>query len=189
MILTPHTTRMSAQQPLHPAPLSPHIRPAIPADAAAIVRWIRELAHHEGRPEAATIDIDGLCGALWPKGRPPIAEAWIIESPRGVGVGYLWWSLSLSTFTGRPRMLLEDIAITPHARAGGLGAFAMRWLAAKATELGCDCIDWSVVENNPRAMAFYDRLGARQTTGGVHYRWAGESLAAAARESSVQDRR
>jgi GNAT superfamily N-acetyltransferase len=160
-------------------PLNPSIRPATEVDLGMVQSWIRELAAHEGRPELATIDLARLHATLWPASGVPACWAWILESSPGVPAGYLWCSISVSTFTGDRRLLLEDLYITPAGRSGGLGAWAMHWLARTAHELECTCIDWSVVDNNPRAMAFYDRLGATRVTSGVRYRWSGDSLAIA----------
>lgn len=145
-----------------------HIRPATREDLSLIIRYIRGLAAHEGRPELAVITPERLARALFDT--PVIAEGFVLESD-GRPIGYAIIQMQFSTFTGGLRVFLEDVYIDPSARSQGLGTRFMHWLFDLARERMCDAVDWGCVENNPRAMAFYERLGARQKTGVVRYRY------------------
>jgi len=52
----------------------------------------------------------------------------------------------------------------------------MRFLARLAVERGCVRFDWTAETDNPDALGFYDRLGARRVADKVYYRFDGEAL-------------
>lgn len=144
------------------------IRRAVEADLQLIIRYIRALAAHEGRADVATITSDQLAAALFsPR---PLAEGFILEAG-GQSVGYAIIQEQFATFTGRRKLYLEDVLIDPSHRGAGLGTLFMQWLFDLARQRGCAAVDWSCVENNPRAMAFYERLGAKRKTGAVGFRF------------------
>ena len=70
------------------------------------------------------------------------------------------WFLSYSTWTGRPGLYLEDLFVEPHQRSLGVGRALMDALRALAVELGCARMEWSVLDWNEPAIAFYRSLGA-----------------------------
>ncbi|MBL8990414.1 MAG: GNAT family N-acetyltransferase [Phycisphaerae bacterium] len=151
------------------------IRPATPADLPAMLGYIRELAAWEGRPEAATATVPRLHALLF--GPRPHAEAYILTDPAsGDPVGYAWIITLTSTFTADTRLYLEDLYISSAARGKGLGRRFMAWLSRLAQSRGCAGVDWSVVEGNTRAIAFYERLGAVRQSGAHRYRLAGDAL-------------
>jgi ribosomal protein S18 acetylase RimI-like enzyme len=43
-------------------------------------------------------------------------------------------------------------------------------------ERGCVRFDWSAETDNPDALAFYDRLGAKRVAEKIYYRLEGEGL-------------
>jgi RimJ/RimL family protein N-acetyltransferase len=53
----------------------------------------------------------------------------------------------------------------------------MAWLARGAMAQGADRIEWSVLNWNTSAMAFYDKIGAQPVTDWVAYRLSGNALA------------
>ncbi|MEO0682739.1 MAG: GNAT family N-acetyltransferase [Pseudomonadota bacterium] len=79
-------------------------------------------------------------------------------------------------------LFLKDLYVDEAARGLGLGARFMRRLARHAAELGCRRFDWTAETDNPRALAFYDALGAARVPEKVWYRFAGEDLARLAAE-------
>jgi len=86
-----------------------------------------------------------------------------------------------STFRGRAALYLEDIFVVPEARGQGVGYALMRYLAQVARQRGYDRIEWSVLDWNASALAFYRKLGAvPKETGWVSYMLAGEALEALA---------
>ena len=74
-------------------------------------------------------------------------------------------------------LYLKDLFTLEAARGKGIGLRLMRFVARIALERGCVRFDWTAEDVNPRAMAFYDRIGAKRVTDKVYYRFDGEALA------------
>lgn len=133
------------------------IRPAIRADTATILRFVRELAAFENEADAVKADEPMLADALF--GPNPAAEALIAERD-GDAVGFALFFHNFSTWTGRRGVYLEDLYVTPAARGSGAGAALMRRLAQIAVERGCARFEWAVLDWNVRAIDFYRAMGA-----------------------------
>ncbi len=73
-------------------------------------------------------------------------------------------------------LYLKDLFTLEQARGQGIGLILMRFLAKTALERGCVRFDWTAEDINPRAMAFYERIGAKRVTDKVYYRFDGEAL-------------
>ncbi len=94
----------------------------------------------------------------------------------GQPAGYAVYFLSYSTWLGRNGMYLEDLYISPKHRGGGAGKHMLRHLAGIAADSGCGRLEWSVLDWNAPAIAFYQSLGAQPQAEWVRYRMAGETL-------------
>lgn len=149
------------------------IRDARPDDTGDLLRLIRALAEYEREPQAVDATEQSLSAALF--GPDPRVHAYVAEAGGRV-VGMAVWFLSFSTWTGRHSVYLEDIFVEPGARRSGLGRALLRRLAARAVELGCARMDWSVLDWNEPAMAFYRTLGARPMDGWTTWRVEGREL-------------
>jgi len=73
---------------------------------------------------------------------------------------------------------VKDIFVREGFRNRQIGAAIIRFLAALAIERRCTRVDWTAETTNPRAIAFYDRLGVPRVESKVYYRLEGEVLAA-----------
>jgi GNAT superfamily N-acetyltransferase len=151
------------------------MREARPADCDRIAAWIRDLAAHEGRPEAATVTGDDL--RRWCFGPERAAEAFLVISG-GAEAGYAIVCTTFATYPGKPTLYLEDLYIDPAMRSRGVGAQVMALLAQMTLERGCCALDWSAVEGNAGAIAFYRRLGAQDVHGICKFRLDGDALRA-----------
>ncbi len=80
-------------------------------------------------------------------------------------------------------LYLKDLFTRAEARGQGAGEALMRALAGIAVERGCCRFDWTAEDHNPRAMTFYEQLGARRVTEKVYYRFDGDRLKDFARNS------
>ena len=80
-------------------------------------------------------------------------------------------------------LYLKDLFTLDKARGKGIGLTLMRFVAKTALERGCVRFDWTAEDNNPRAMDFYERIGAQRVTDKVYYRFTGEALARFAGDS------
>ena len=88
----------------------------------------------------------------------------------------------------RGQLTLKDLYLRAEGRGRGIGPRIIQELARIALARDCCRVDWTSETTNPRALAFYDRLGARREAEKVYYRLDGEALEAmAARGSVIQD--
>ena len=78
------------------------------------------------------------------------------------------------------QLFMKDLFTLPAARGRGVGHALMSFLSRLALERGCGRFDWTAETDNPGALAFYDRLGARRIEEKVYYRFDGEGLKALA---------
>ncbi|USU07749.1 GNAT family N-acetyltransferase [Sphingomonadaceae bacterium OTU29MARTA1] len=149
------------------------IRPATPADVGTILRFVRDLAAFEREPDAVEATEETLTEALF--GAQPAAEAVIAEDATGP-LGFALFFHNFSTWTGRRGLYLEDLYVTPDARGQGVGTALLRHLAALALERGCGRFEWSVLDWNADAIAFYRRMGAVGQDEWTVQRVSGEAL-------------
>ena len=84
---------------------------------------------------------------------------------------------SFSTWTGRPGIYLEDLYVRPSHRGGGFGKALLGTPARLALEEGCARLEWSVLDWNEPAIAFYRSIGAVATEEWTRYRLDGPALA------------
>ncbi|WP_271299750.1 GNAT family N-acetyltransferase [Sphingomonas sp. CV7422] len=133
------------------------IRAATRDDVATLLRFVRELAAFEREPDAVVATEELLAEALF--GERPAAEAVIAEAD-GVAQGFALFFHNFSTWTGRRGIYLEDLYVTPEARGRGVGGALLRHVAGLAVARGCTRFEWSVLDWNGDAIAFYRRMGA-----------------------------
>jgi GNAT superfamily N-acetyltransferase len=80
------------------------------------------------------------------------------------------------------QLFMKDLFTLAEARGRGVGQALMGFLAGLALERGCTRFDWTAETDNPEALAFYDRLGARRVAEKIYYRFEGKALRALARK-------
>lgn len=137
------------------------IRPATRDDVATLLALIGELADYEQLRDQVVADAALLERHLF--GERPVAEAVIAErADDGAAVGYALFFPTFSTFLGRPGIWLEDLFVRPGARGAGVGRALFAHVAALAVERGCGRLEWSALDWNEPALAFYRGLGARR---------------------------
>jgi GNAT superfamily N-acetyltransferase len=134
------------------------IRTARPEDVAHIARFIRDLARYEEREHELDIDEGRLRDHLF--GSSPVCGA-LIAVADGAPVGFALYFTSYSTFRTEPCLHLEDLFVDPEQRGRGIGLALLRAVAALAVERGCVRLDWTVLDWNQSAIAFYEQQGAR----------------------------
>ncbi|TNE91053.1 MAG: GNAT family N-acetyltransferase [Deltaproteobacteria bacterium] len=133
------------------------IRPATPADAATLHRFIVELAVYEKEPDAVEVTPEILASQIAQE-RPPFEC--VLAEVDGEPVGYALFFHTYSTWRGAPGLYLEDLYVTPERRGAGHGRALLAHLAAIAVERGCARMEWSVLDWNEPAIGFYKALGA-----------------------------
>jgi GNAT superfamily N-acetyltransferase len=155
------------------------IRPAEAADAAVIVRLVRELAEFERLADQVRItEADVLRDGF---GECRRFECLLAEVD-GAPAGFALYFEDYSTFEGRPGIFVEDLYVAESARGLGIGQQLLAHLARIAVERDYRRLDLMVLHWNP-ARGFYDRLGFRQSADWLPYRLSGDGLARLAEET------
>ena len=153
------------------------LRDAVPADVAAIARLVRALADYEKLAHEARAGEADFHAALF--GAHPCARAAVGERA-GETVAFALWFTTFSTFTGRPGLWVEDVFVDPAHRGHGIGRALFALMAQRALAAGCARMEWSVLDWNAPAIAFYRALGAAPLEDWTTQRLTGAALSALA---------
>lgn len=151
------------------------IRPAVAGDIDTIHGFILALADYERLAHEVRADRDTLARHLF--GPRPMAEVLIAEHD-GAAIGLALFFHNFSTFEGRPGVYLEDLFVVPQARGLGAGKALLARLAQITIERDCARLEWSVLDWNAPAIAFYRSLGAKPMDEWTVQRMDGDALAA-----------
>ncbi|WP_156679978.1 GNAT family N-acetyltransferase [Sphingomonas profundi] len=149
------------------------VRPAAPADVAAMLRLIVALAVYEREPDAVKATPESLRETMFGPHAKVFAHVAELD---GAIVGVALWFETYSTWTGRPSLYLEDLFVAEAARGTGAGRALFRALAREAKARGCARIDWAVLDWNQTARGFYTAIGGFHSTGWEPWRLEGEAL-------------
>jgi GNAT superfamily N-acetyltransferase len=155
--------------------MSCSIRPAVVADVPLIRTFIRDLAIFEKLLHEFEATEDKLRATLFPPDRPPAAEcimAFVGDAP----AGFALYFANYSTFLAQPGLYLEDLFVKPEFRGRGIGKGLLLHLAKLANARGYGRMDWSVLDWNQPAIAFYESLGAERKTAWQICRLTGAAL-------------
>lgn len=133
------------------------LRPAQPSDELALFSLIKALAEYEKLSHAVTGSADALKEHLF--GDRSYVEA-ILAEYSGQAVGFALFFHNYSTFLTKPGIYLEDLFVLPEYRRQGIGKALLNYLARLAVERDCGRLEWSVLDWNEPAIAFYRRMGA-----------------------------
>jgi len=149
------------------------IRAASRADVPVLIALIAELATYERASDEVKVTEAMLAHALF--GSEPSAFARVAIADEVV-VGMALYYRSFSTWTGLPGIYLEDLYVRPTHRGSGIGKALLASLARLAVDEGCGRLEWSVLDWNEPAIAFYRSIGAVATDEWTRYRLAGSAL-------------
>jgi len=133
------------------------IREASIADVPHLFDLIQELARYENLEDAVTGSPEAFQQHLFEE--PRYAEVIMAEVDQRV-VGYALFFTSYSTFLTQPGLYLEDLYVQEKHRGHGIGTALIRHLASLAAERQYGRLEWSVLDWNASAIAFYETLGA-----------------------------
>ena len=164
--------------PPDPVSAAPSIRPAVPDDAAGVLALIHELATFERAPDEVLATAADIRAAL--AGEHPVASALVAVDATGTVVGMALWFRTFSTWTGQAGMWLEDLYVRPDHRRAGTGRRLLRALAARCVAEGWARLEWTVLDWNTEAQAFYLAIGATPMSEWTTNRVTGRALAALA---------
>ena len=149
------------------------IRPARPEDAPVVLQFIRELAAYEKLSDQVTANEAAVRETLF--GARPAAES-LIAQLDGAPAGFAIFFSNYSTFLAKPGLYLEDLFVKPELRRRGVGRALFSHLARLAVERQCGRFEWSVLDWNEPAIAFYRSLGAVPLSDWTVFRLTGEAL-------------
>jgi GNAT superfamily N-acetyltransferase len=134
------------------------LRSANPEDVPVLFHLIQSLAEYEQLSHVVSGSIEALNAHLF--GARPYAEAILAEWQSQV-VGFALFFYNYSTFLTKPGIYLEDLFVLPEHRRRGVGTALLSYLAQRAIAEGCGRLEWSVLDWNEPAIAFYQqRVGA-----------------------------
>ena len=134
------------------------IEPARRGDEGALLQLIRGLADYEKLLHEVVATEALLRDQLF--GPRPAAEA-LLARVGDQAIGFALYFTSFSTFVGRAGLYLEDLFVLPAQRGRGYGAQLFRRVAQVAVERCSGRMEWSVLDWNEPALAFYRRMGAQ----------------------------
>ena len=133
------------------------IRSATRADVSTLFELIQALAAYEKLSHTFTGTADELAVHLF--GERPYAEALLAEYS-GQPAGFALFFYNYSTFLTKPGLYLEDLFVLPDFRRQGIASALLKHLGQLAVDRNCGRLEWSVLDWNAPAIAFYEQIGA-----------------------------
>ncbi|RRD58516.1 GNAT family N-acetyltransferase [Comamonadaceae bacterium OH2545_COT-014] len=149
------------------------IRPATIDDTDLILRFVRELARYEKAEHEVQATPEHLRQTLF---APQPRVFGLIALDGDTPVGFAVYFFNYSTWQGRHGLYLEDLYVSPSQRGQGAGRQLLQHLAQIAVAHDCGRFEWSVLDWNAPAIAFYDSLGAQPQSEWIRYRLSGQAL-------------
>lgn len=134
------------------------IRPAIADDVPQIFGLILALAEYEQLKHQVTGTVEDLQQHLF--GDRIYAEAIVVEVNSKI-VGFALFFPNYSTFLTKPGIYLEDLFVLPEYRRRGIGKAMLSYLGKLAIARDAGRLEWSVLDWNESAIAFYQSMGAK----------------------------
>ncbi|OCR02749.1 GNAT family acetyltransferase [Oscillatoriales cyanobacterium USR001] len=133
------------------------LRSAMRSDVPAIFDLIQALAEYEKLSHTVTGDAITLENHLF--GERHYGEVILADLGDKV-VGFALFFHNYSTFLTKPGIHLEDLFVLPEYRGQGIGKSLITYLAKLGVERGCGRLEWTVLDWNESAIAFYQGIGA-----------------------------
>jgi GNAT superfamily N-acetyltransferase len=133
------------------------IVPAQVSDVPVILGMIKALAEYEQLTHEVTATEQDLRQSLF--GPRPAAEV-VLAFNGEMPVGFALFFHNFSTFLGRQGLYLEDLFVVPEWRGRGVGKQLLAHVASIAESRQCGRLEWTVLDWNESAIAFYRRMGA-----------------------------
>lgn len=158
------------------------IRAATADDAETIVRFVRELAAYEKAEHEVLANAEHVRQTLF---APQPRVFGLLALHGDTPVGFAVYFFNYSTWQGRHGLYLEDLYVSPAHRGLGAGKRLLQHLAQIAVAHDCGRFEWSVLDWNAPAIAFYESLGARAQSEWVRYRLSGQALLDLARSANA----
>ncbi len=136
-----------------------NIRSAIANDVPKLFALIEALAEYAQLSHQVTGTAQELEQHLFGD-RSTYAEA-IVADWENDTVGFALFFPNYSTFLTKPGIYLEDLFVLPDYRRRGIGKAILSYLGKLAVERNVGRLEWSVLDWNESAIAFYESIGAK----------------------------
>jgi GNAT superfamily N-acetyltransferase len=133
------------------------IVPAQATDVPVILGMIKALAEYEQLTHEVSVTENDLRQSLF--GPRPAAEV-VLAYAGDTPVGFALFFHNFSTFLGRQGLYLEDLFVVTEWRGRGVGKQLLAHVAAIAESRQCGRLEWTVLDWNESAIAFYRSMGA-----------------------------
>ena len=153
------------------------IRAATETDAPVILSFIKQLARYEKLSHEVVATEASIRETLFARRGAEVAIGYLNEMP----VGFVLFFHNYSTFLAQPGLYIEDLFVDERYRRRGFGRALLLYVARLAQERQCGRLEWSVLDWNEPAIAFYKKLGAAPMSDWTVYRVTGDSLRRLAR--------
>jgi GNAT superfamily N-acetyltransferase len=131
------------------------VRPGTAADVPLLLSLIKSMAEFEKLSVTATEEL--LRESLF--GERPAAEV-LLAFAGGRPAAYVIYYFTFASMVGKRGLWLDDLFVSPEFRGKGIGGALMSYLAGIARQNRCGRFEWSVLDWNKPAVAFYRKLGA-----------------------------
>lgn len=142
------------------------IRKAIPEDTPIILDLIRQLAIYEELEHEFVATEATFKESVFDQNHAEV----LIASEGEKVVGFALYFFNFSTFVGKSGLYLEDLFIDVEYRGKGYGKKILIELAKIANAKNCGRMEWSVLDWNVSAIAFYKSLQSKPMNGWTVFR-------------------
>jgi GNAT superfamily N-acetyltransferase len=149
------------------------IRLATKADHAILTHLFHAIEVHYWGAEAPT---ETAVAAHVARDILPSGCEMAIAERDGAAIGLMTFAVLYPAPALGGQLLMKDLFVTEAARGQGVGRIMLEYLARLAVARGCVRLDWTAETDNPRALAFYDGLGATRVAEKVYFRVEGDAL-------------
>ena len=160
----------------------PVVRAAVPSDVSVIFQLIRALAEYEELSHEVYGSEAALAEHLFGDG--PCIEAFLAEYD-DQAAGFALFFNNYSTISTKSGIYLEDLFVLPDYRGRGIGKALLSRLAQLAIERDCGQLEWSVLDWNQPAIAFYHGINAKIHDDERICRLTGDALSSMAKLNST----
>jgi GNAT superfamily N-acetyltransferase len=142
------------------------LRPANRSDLLHVFELVRDNIAYDGGLERFTGTAAALEAHLFNQANQAnqadqaYVEAVVAERDRQI-IGLALVYTTYSTFLTQPGLFVEDLYVQPEYRSQGVGTALLAYLAQQVIERNYGRLEWRVRAWNHKAIAFYQRLGAK----------------------------
>jgi len=169
----------------------PTIRPASLSDIPTILTFIRAATAEQAPNAIVSATESSLASTLYLSNlstesqsqTPRFAHPILLITPHGIPAGLAIYLYAYSTWAAKPGVCLEELYVLPDYRRRGYARLLIQAMAREAKKAGCARMEWICLEENEKALRFYEGVGARRMSGWVVLGVGGEGIRELAGES------